>query len=245
MGGHALKAHKTISLTDFTGCSYSDIKDHLQKYVDGHGSELAANTHDLIVIDIEGKFSPNRFGQYYEDGTLGEIIEAFKRRIRVVREILPCAKISLYGVIIPHGLANPDNPDFVKSVWGYREAGRLGLYDELDYVTPVLYMRWGPDDKKHQFGSIGAYTRMGVEYAACLTDRPLAPYLSLRVANRNSHHDDQPVRAEEAKGQLAYVRTHPCVDKIVYWTPPKRASKYYANPEEIQSFLEQINPCGR
>ena len=68
----------------------------------------------------------------------------------MAREVLltkdaPDVKLGLYQVILPERRGEMTD-DFRNRMSGYCYAGRRGMYDELDYICPVLYQRFGPDD---------------------------------------------------------------------------------------------------
>jgi hypothetical protein len=78
-----------------------------------------------------------------------------------------------------------------------KTAGEQGLYDELDYLVPVLYPRFGPNDPKAAWRSYRAYTEQGIEGSRQLlrsdkTSLPLLPVTGFRIANSpaNTQHDD-------------------------------------------------------
>jgi hypothetical protein len=53
--------------------------------------------------------------------------------------------LGLNQVIVPDGMGRSAD-GFKRRMCGYKEAGRQGMYDDLDFVCPVLYQRFGSED---------------------------------------------------------------------------------------------------
>ncbi len=236
------------SVERFVSYSKGEIENRLSNYLGNH-PELDPLTTDLIVLDMEKPVHPRHIGQYPVSDHAGvdqrEIIEAFKIRTEVAREMLPNAALSLYGVIVPDPQAR--NSDAFHESWrGYVRAGAMGMYDHVDFLSPVLYVRWGPSDGS-KYDTIDAYTRMGVELTRRLPRvKPLVPLLNLRVSNGNSNHDSEFVSFDVARAQLDYLRSLPdsVVRRIVYWAPPSEDHDKYSTPGEIGAFLSCLSGVG-
>merc|ERR1712217_93525 len=100
-----------------------------------HGGNATTN---YLVLDIEGPsdIHPRHFWAH-NDSRLEEIVKAYKLRIKIVREFLPNAKLALYATTSPD--FDP-NATAAKRVNGYQCAANLGLFDQIDFLVPVLYL---------------------------------------------------------------------------------------------------------
>ncbi len=255
--GSALEAPKVISVSDFFSTDETTIREQLMGYLRRQGIDF--NTEDLMVLDIEPgeednserhSFAPKDIGneRWDDDDTRRQIIEGYKTRIRVAREVLPKAKLGLYQVIAPDGQGRENIDAFSKRIAGYRQAGALGMYDLLDVLVPVLYARWGPDDPDW-INRIEASTRQGIEASLTLTrtddkNLPLAPYLSFWVLNPNSMNDRQAILPEVMHHQLAILQEYCGIETIVMWAgkeePECVVSSRDTVPVNLLEFLPQI-----
>jgi hypothetical protein len=221
MNGSALHASKGDSVEAFLSYSESQIRDRLKSYLREHPA-LNPQTDDLIIVDMEHPVHPKKRREY--SGTKQtEIIEAFKKRIKIARQEFPNAKLSLYGVIVSDGRGDPSRPGFKEMVEAYKRAGQLGMYDDLDYLTPILHLRFGPQDK--QYNTIEAYTRLALETTHSLqtsqgTALPLVPELSFKIYNGGSRQHRQCAPVEPIQKQMKIIQEYPYVQMIVLWAGP-------------------------
>jgi hypothetical protein len=149
-----------------------------------------------IIIDIE-KPHPSNIGQY------PGAVDAYKTRVRAARAAFPRAKLGLYGTLVPDERGDPNDPKYEARRIALVKAGFNGLYDDLDYLVPVLYPRFGCDDPAgavcdpdapvprpwcdRAFDKIEEYTELGVYGSRSLTPNlPLLPLITFRVHNGNS-----------------------------------------------------------
>ena len=143
--GYALKASKNMTVQEFVDTTEEQIQSQLLAYISSTNG-LHGLTTDILVLDIEHPVHPKDWGKYYEkpfdsNVSFEELIDAFELRIDVARNLFPNAKIALYGVVVPHpkGVYSP----MWSTRWeGYLEAGTEGVYDDLDYLVPVVYSRF-------------------------------------------------------------------------------------------------------
>ena len=103
----------------------------------------------------------------------------------------------MYQVIVPDGKGR--SPERVRAAnGGYLEAGRQGMYDELDFICPVLYQRFGPDDANPE--RVRRWIERlpaSIEQSLTLTRTddapvPLVPILSFWVFNPRSANYRRP-----------------------------------------------------
>ncbi len=215
--GSAVKSGSNYDLDDFLGFTEEQITTTFTNYVSNHEQI----TDDIIVIlDIEHPVHPRRFHTYLEDPTLfAAIIGAFKLRIDVARAVLPNNPIGLYGIVTPHGQGS--DTGFSAAREGYAAAGALGLYDDLDYVVPVVYHRFGETDPP--FETLDDMTHQALQESAALrrTDGraiPLFPFLSLTIFNGNSNHNGEAPLPGSVDLVMENVLQYPEVALIGFWT---------------------------
>jgi len=202
-----------------------EVRDYLISYANHYG--IARDTTDIVILDIEGyRFSPMYFGNYidqsisyYNPAMLDRILDAYKLRISVAREVFPNAKLGLYDTITPHGFGEADLAPMIRRQRGYEYAASQGLFEELDYACPVLYQIWGETD--YGFSRSDAVTRLGIEATRSLTrmdGTPLEimPMMSLTVFNGDSNHDREPARVQDVSRQIDVLESLG-VNEYIIW----------------------------
>jgi hypothetical protein len=117
------------------------------------------------------------------------------------------------------------------------------MFDELDFLSPSLYVRFGPKDKHYLTTS--KYTKTKIEYTQKLKDSagryiPLAPFLGFKIQNKASAHHGECVTIDPVSKQLRALLKDPSVKIIVFW-----AANAKSNKEEdckILDFLWKLQP---
>jgi hypothetical protein len=255
ISGRATRSEKDISRTDFIGAKVEEIRTKLADFLEEH--ELPRD-NDLVILDMEPKeIAPRHLGEFENDKRLQRaLIAAYRRRIRVARQVLrqtnrPGLKLGLYQVIVPDGKGR-STPEFEQSMRGYREAGEQGMYDQLDFICPVLYQRFGSDDAKPETLRkwIDAASKQGIDESLTLTRRnrtriPLVPLLSFWVFNGNSDNDRDAVQPESVARQLRIVQDAVGIEAIVFWsawqtTDEMRTAKEPVEEVVIDDFLDSV-----
>ncbi len=198
-GGEVLEAFE-----EFINASEEEIEENLVRYTT-HNTDLLTmvadpigtppSTETIILMDLESPH-PNGWHKNYSDSEQASIVLAFKRRIKVTRKVFPRSKIALYGILVPDGRGRFNDTTYLAREASLIKAGRRGLYDDLDYLTPVLYTRFGcnvpgSDCDGNEFKTIGAMTQLGIEGSKKLlksdgSPTPLLPLLNFSVNNGNS-----------------------------------------------------------
>lgn len=262
ISGVALLAPNEITVSDFIAKTDAEIRAALENHLLSRG--IHSDTNHLIVIDIEPRdasmdparaFSPASLHLWEGDPRQEQIIEGYKRRIAVAREVLPRAKLCLYQVIAPLDKGR-DTPGFQRRMHAYRRAGELGMYDRLDYISPSLYIHYGPNDVDPERGItldtiyawLEAQTRQGIEASLTLTRSngahiPLAPFLSFWVFNPSSADNRKPISDEIMRRQLRMLQEYCGVKIIVLWAGRETADGIQAGESEIvnaHDFLTQV-----
>jgi hypothetical protein len=193
--GFALNAAKDVPESEFVDASVdalAEIRNRFTRYLEGRALPRPA---DLIILDMEpAGFSPRDIGSLADSVRRDAVIGGYRQRIGTARAVLldrnlPDVKIGLYQIIVPDGRGRPTDA-FAARMGGYDYAGRRGMYDELDYLCPVLYQRFGPGDGTdgEVRGWLDASTRQGIDASLTLTRSdgraiPLCPLLTFWVAN--------------------------------------------------------------
>jgi hypothetical protein len=243
ISGRALKAEKEITKDEFIGTDGETICTSLSEFLEKHELPRA---DDLVILDMEPKeIAPRNLGDF-ERKQQRDLIAAYRRRIRVARQVLrrtklPGLRVGLYQVIVPDGKGRSSDA-FARLMSGYIEAGRQGMYDQLDFICPVLYQRFGSDDAKPQTVRkwIAAASRQGIEGSLDLTRRngtqiPLVPILSFWVFNGKSADNRSAVLPANVARQLEIVRGSIGVEAIVFWSA-------WQAEEEMESAAEPVEP---
>lgn len=257
INGSAVNASKEIEEADFVDVSdaaLARIRNRFTAYLER--GELPRGSTDLFILDIEGAVAPAQIGSM-DRQRQNAVIEGYKARIREARDVLrtrnvPDVKLGLYQVIVPDGRGRVTD-GFRLRMCGYDYAGRRGMYDELDYICPVLYQRFGPDDGgAEQVQSwIDTATRQGIDSSLTLTRRngaviPLCPILTFWVANNpdNSKNASDAVSTESMLWQLRTLRRYRSreVAIIVLWAGREdtEGSVKPREPVDFREFLQSV-----
>jgi hypothetical protein len=255
ISGRAVRSEKEISRADFLGANAEEIRTKLTDFLEKH--ELPCD-NDLVILDMEPEdIAPRHLGEFEEDEKLQRaLIAAYRRRIRVARQVLrqtkrPGLKLGLYQVIVPDGKGR-SSPEFEQRMRGYREAGEQGMYDQLDFICPVLYQRFGSNDATPETLRkwISAASRQGIDESLTLTRKngtriPLAPLLSFWVFNGNSDNNRDAVQPKSVARQLRIVQDAVGVEAIVFWSAwqtrdEMQTAKKPVEQIDIANFLSNV-----
>lgn len=221
ISGGAILAGKGKSTSWFIAQTEDAIHRQLDRYKQRNG--ISETFEGLVVLDIEHPVHPQDWGDHMvasgSSGQFEQLMDAVKRRIEVAREEFPKAKLALYGIGMPDSRGRRTDPGYLRSMEGYHAAGRLGVYDKLDFVVPVLYQRFGPRDMAYD--TIAAYTQLGVESGREMrrsngSSVEIIPFLGLIVANGNSVHHHQPIETKDLVGQLKVMQDLG-VERWAFW----------------------------
>jgi len=228
ISGYATVSEKDITSGEFIDASVDEIRTRLKKYLEKH----APRANDLVILDMEPDgIAPRQLGQFVKDTKLPQpLIEAYRRRIRIARQELrrtrtPGLKLGLYQVIVPDGKGH-NSDGFEKRMRGYVAASEQGMFDQLDFICPVLYQRWDSDDatpaKLRTW--LADSTRQALQKSHDLTRRngsriPLVPILSFWVFKKRSPDDVRPaVTPESLALQLEIVQDAVGIEAILFWS---------------------------
>jgi hypothetical protein len=151
-----------------------------------------------IVMDIEKPHLAelHTFGTSWTSPLRKKVVNGFKTRVRAARAVFPSAKLGLYGTLVPDGRGRADDPVYVANRDALQKAARYqGLLDGVDYLVPILYVRFGCNDESANqcpacdasWETLSAMTKLGIQGARYI-DRtiPILPLLGFGVNNGKS-----------------------------------------------------------
>jgi hypothetical protein len=225
LSGRATMSETEISKEDFVGATPRQIRTRLKGFLENNEVPRA---DELVILDMEPQeFAPRQLGDF-EGKEQRELIAAYRKRIQVAREVLqeskPGLRIGLYQVIAPDGKGRLSE-GFARRLCGYIAAGKQRMYDELDFICPVLYQRFGSADADAATLDvwIDAASEQGMEGSLALTRTdgeriPLVPVLSFWVFNGGSDSNRSAVPPERVARQLQIVQRAVGVEAIVFWS---------------------------
>jgi len=237
MNGAYVKANQGETLDQFLAYTEAQVESTFTNFMENKGP---FDANEIIIIDIESPVHPKEFNHYLDEPeTLEAIVAAFKMRIDVVKSLAPGHPVSLYGVVVPQGKGYEES--WAETWQGYQAAGALGLYDDLDYISPVLYHRWGDTDGDREQWTHDSF-HQALTKSALLTRTdgvsiPLFPLLSLSVFNGGSvHHHDAPL-AEHVDQAVSIVLEYQEVALFGFWTGDDDS----APVGDIPTFFESVS----
>lgn len=255
-GGFFL-AHKDDSLGDFLAATQADVEQRLGTYKALH-PEVDPNTAGIIVMDIEGPFHPKDLHTYSESNQ-DAIVDAFQVRIAAARNVFPNAELAIWGTLVPDPQGREDNAVYLARLAALIEAGEEGLYDDLDYLTPVVYLRFGCDDEINgpcdpRWDTIDEFTQMAVDGSSQLKKSngasvPLLPFFAFKIFNSNSLFSGElianlgvPDPLQATIGMQIDILANNGVTDVGFWSGPN--SNVIGDPGDptVTDYFEELFP---
>jgi hypothetical protein len=190
---------KYIALTQ------TDVENQLAKFLAAF-PQVRTNTRGTIILDMEHSaegHSAHPDDLHLEtDADKGSIIQAWKRRQAAARTVFPYARITQYGVVSPVSRGDPLNATWIARLAALVQAGTTTGYggvgaawDALDFLSPLLYNRYGPTDGINFWPSYD--DRATTCLTGCATIKrsngasiDAMPQLNTYIANGGSAHND-------------------------------------------------------
>jgi hypothetical protein len=218
----------TQTMEAFLGKSFDDVKGHLESNYLADHPEVGTQTTEILMMDVEDPH-PKDLHTHTDPAERAAIVGAYRTRIAALRAVFPNAKLCMYGTLNPDGRGRPDNPQYLARLEALKEAGDNELYDELDYLAPILYPRFGPNDPIGAWKSYRAYTEQGIDGSRQLlksdkTSLPVLPVTGFRIANDNPTHKDQlllDLPVDDPLGHTLRVQLEVMAEKgvqnVVFW----------------------------
>jgi hypothetical protein len=175
----------------FISKTQAEVEARLKAFLNGHPNVNPFMT-GILLLDIEDPHPQDMHKR--PPAEQDAMIQALKIRIAAARAMFPSAKLALYGTINPDARGRADDPTYLARLASLKRAGQQGLFDGLDYLAPVLYLRFGPTDR--DWDTLAAYTQLGIDGSKQLRKSngkslSILPLTSLWIANSNSKHNGQ------------------------------------------------------
>lgn len=195
ISGHWLLQQGTFggSFADFVAKTRRQVRRRLGDFMAAH-PEVDRHTSAIVLLDIEKPHPANLHARSARQREA--IVAAYKVRIEAARAAFPNARLALYGTLNPDPRGRRGDRTYLARLRALIEAGDEGLYDELAYLVPVLYVRFGCADARlgpcdRYWATLDDYTRLGVDGSSRLrrsdgSTLPLLPIFGFRVYNGNS-----------------------------------------------------------
>eukprot|EP01050_Picozoa_sp_SAG11_P026421 SAG11_NODE_6319_length_1338_cov_1.077482_1_plen_269_part_10 len=136
------------TIANFISQTSQTLGSRLRTYFTGGGPWLrnisgGLQTTNAVIFDIETPVNLKLLGTFLAaeraNGSqiFQQVVDAYKLRARVARMLLPHAQLSFYGS--PNGPDSFTGENFSLSTEGYLEAASRGIFDQVDFLVPVLY----------------------------------------------------------------------------------------------------------
>lgn len=179
-------------IESFIVATDAQISARIAQFQNNH-ADVAPTTKGIILMDIEDVASPSGMHQY-SDATQDRIFAAFRSRVRLTRQAFPNARLAIYGGSVD-GQGDASDATQILRARALERAGAGGMFDGVDFLAPVLYARFGPNDTVNSWASLGAYTHLGIATWRRVrqsngTALPILPLVTYWIANGNSVHND-------------------------------------------------------
>lgn len=211
LGGFVLGSPGGITLAAFVAATEADVETMF----------TAANVTMQIPLDFSGYIgwdmeSPVRPAQWW-DGSLG-LTDAYfasvAMRFRVLKRLLPNAKIGLYGCPMCPPAAGVTAGNWIGTEWvGYQKAVSLGVFTSCDFLMPVLR---APTEVHDVTSWMTNWTTLGLDYAEKLIPgKPLVPFLAWKATGKYLGIE---FPAETLLVQLKLMYARSTIEAIVFWS---------------------------
>jgi hypothetical protein len=253
--GSALSASNIITDQEFQNVTDQQIRTTLQNYIQNHADFLNENTIGKVLLDIE---HPRNFAEIenISDNDLDWFVDGVKRRVSILRELLPNARLGLYAVGSPQSQGSLTDEKKSK----YVRALNRGLLDNVDFISPVLYSRFGPNDSNYGKVLAGVSARQCRELCDHILQNGQSvgvhPLVTPRIYNGNSNENGQLAQRELIEEKMRFMREAPLlksrykINQVILWFHPtndgfdfaEQEAEYYrslnyALPENIRFYL--------
>lgn len=173
----------------FLGRTQEEVEARLDTYLTAFPT-VDAQTNGTIIIDVEHPHPKNL--HMYSPEDQDAIVSAYKVRISATKAKFPNAKLGLYGTINPDGNGEEDEA-YLARLAALQEAAAEGMFEQLDYMVPVIYPRFGCDQDgacDRYYDTYDEMTLQGIEGSQAITSLPILPLIHHKVANGNSAFQD-------------------------------------------------------
>jgi hypothetical protein len=181
----------TPTLDAFLDRTFEEVAAQIQRFLDRH-PDVSRETPAVVIMDIE-KPHPADFHQH-STSIQRRLSRAFGIRAAAARSMLPKAKLGFYGTLVPDARGRAGDDTYVARKRALVKAGERGMFDLVDCLFPVVYPRFGPNDRT--WNTYEPYTRLAVTGSRELersdsSSLAVIPLLTYSVANKNSKNNRQ------------------------------------------------------
>jgi hypothetical protein len=217
VNGSFLKWNNKDTLERALAYSPAEIKKEFESFL--KRGNFPDNKNMVYILDLEAPIHPKNFATLKPE-LLKKVFKAFKLRIKIARAILPKSKIGLYGIMNASG-TGIYSEGFIKRFKALKIFGAQGLYDDLDYIVPVLYQRFGAKDGGRE-ATWEAMVRQGVEASSLIKNSkgesiPLMPFNTPVVWNGGSLSHLSTVPYQKMQKVVKILAEYESVKAIVFW----------------------------
>lgn len=152
-------------------------------------SRLALTTAHYIIWDVEAPHLSDL--HTYTAQEQDDIGDGMMTRLAAMRAVTPTAKIGLWATMEPDERGRADDASYLSRKAAIEAQVARGLLDDVDFLAPLLYFRFGPLDTVGRWRSLPSYLRLGLAASRALhPSLPMIPVLSVRVLNGTSAHNN-------------------------------------------------------
>lgn len=242
--GDALLAANNTDVELFINTDERKITEALDCYL--FKNNISPETSDLAVINIEAKdrlsYAPNDLYKWKGSKYWNDIIKGYKKRIAATRAFMPNAHLSFFQVVRPLNRGTCDTRGnlciFELRVSALKEAGKKGMFDNLDYLSPPFYLRLdsSEDDVNDLSLTQGIQSSLEIEKSSG-RQLPLAPFISFWVFSDRPY----PVaNSESVKRQLEIMQGYSEIEIVVFWSGREKIQKAIYKDVDFIAFFEDL-----
>ena len=247
--GGAVGMSKKTTEAEFFSASRAQIESTFGRYLTKK-SELGSAFTGLMILNMEAPFHPRNLGNYidpasaeYDPLKFDAIVEGFKMRIDVVRELVPNCKIGLYGFPTPHAHGKATSTVEIRRTLGYELAAVRGILDQVDVICPLLYQRFGAQD--NHYSRIADYMQVGIDTGRSLrrtdgTALEVQPLLSFKIFNGSSAHNKELVSIEDLASQVDMLRSEG-IENLMIWSGKDQIDATTSVTDRMSELKEELD----
>lgn len=227
VNGSAVLQNSGEDLSSYLASTEAQITTNFAKYIAKHNLN---GSSAYVIMDLEAVVAPKNWGQYYESdeddksnsnsSQFDQVIEAFKLRMSVARTLLPNAKICLYGVPVPTNWLSTSS-SWIQQNGGFIQAAEQGVFDQADYLTPVLYTRYCLQDSSSYLTRNQEIIGLALEAAKSYTRTngetiPVMPLITPTLFNGASECNKTSISPSELWSQINEIKSY-SIDNYFMW----------------------------
>ena len=157
-------------------------------------------------------------------------VGGFTRRLSIVRQTLPRAKLGLYGTTVPDSCEGvvPQDQCATLSLRGYQRAASFGLFEDVDVLVPVLYLGAHIDrlDGNTTYARLNASSQVKRKDGSSMPMFPVLRYAWVGGTERN-----WPATRAQMQHQIGVIagwdggRGHTAIGGVLYWNGHDNSSE--------------------